>query len=236
MLVQSRTAMARNVNQTIDSDLPHPQIHGLRLAAGQWTSDYALARAAAHGAMPAMGDLYERHNRRVYAVCLGMTHDSAEAEDLTQEVFVHLLRKIGSFRAESRFTTWLHRLTVNLVLMHFRRRGRHSRQVVDDLEGSLSSSQLNRQPVGAQLADRMALDSALALLPSGCRSVFVLFDIEGYKHDEIANLLGCSVGTSKSQLHRARKKLRRLLKAGDESNHQQALAGCPPEAGCAVFL
>jgi RNA polymerase sigma-70 factor (ECF subfamily) len=216
MLVQSRTAMARDVNQIPDSDLLHTQIHGLKLAAGGWTSDQALARAAASGAMLALGDLYERHSRRVYAVCLNMTRNSAEAEDLTQEVFIHLLRKIETFRGESRFTTWLHRLTVNLVLMHFRRRATHKYHAVDELEANLSVSQPNRQPVSAQVADRIALDSAVAQLPSGCRSVFVLFDIAGYKHGEIAHLLGFSVGTSKSQLHRARVKLRRLLKTGDQ--------------------
>ena len=161
-----------------------------------------------------MGDLYERHNRRVYSLCLGMTRNSAEAEDLTQEVFVHLLRKIGTFRGKSQFSTWLYRLTVNLVLMHFRRRAGRLQQVQKDLEQLPMIIRHDRKRASAQMTDRIALDSALAQLPTGCRSVFVLFDIEGYKHDEIANLLGCSVGTSKSQLHRARVKLRRLLRTG----------------------
>jgi RNA polymerase sigma-70 factor, ECF subfamily len=165
--------------------------------------------------MTALGDLYERHHRRVYAVCLGMTRNKAQAEDLTHEVFVHLVRKIGSFRGDSRFSTWLHRLTVNLVLMHFRRREsrqEHSHEIIED---RLFTLQRNHQPINAQLIDRMALRSALRQLPSGCRAVFVLFEIGGYKHDEIATMLGCSSGTSKSQLHRARMKLRVLLKAGD---------------------
>lgn len=218
MPAQSRAPMARNMNQIPDGDLLPGQTSDLRLAASRQTSDYALARAAARGAMAALGDLYERHNQRVYALCLGMTRNSAEAEDLTQEVFIHLLRKIESFRGESRFTTWLHRLTVNLVLMHFRRKSTHSHQLVDDLESRLPISQPNRQSLSAQIADRIVLESALAELPSGCRSVFVLFDLVGYKHHEIACLLGCSVGTSKSQLHRARVKLRRLLKGSDQSS------------------
>jgi RNA polymerase sigma-70 factor (ECF subfamily) len=175
-------------------------------------SDYALARAVAAGAMSALGDLYERHNRRVYAVCLNMTHNSAEAEDLTQEVFVHLVRKIGSFRGESQFTTWLHRLTVNLVLMHFRRRAARRDQTPEALESVRKKLSADSQPSGARLADRIALDSAVAQLPAGCRSVFVLFDLVGYKHHEIAKLLGVSVGTSKSQLHKARFRIRRLFK------------------------
>jgi len=165
--------------------------------------------------MKALADLYERHNRRVYSVCLSMTRNSAEAEDLTQDVFVHLIRKIGSFRGDSRFSTWLHRLTVNLVLMHFRRKDMRHEEVRDDLEETTSFWQGQRQPISAQLVDRMSLESALAQLPAGCRSVFILFDIAGYRHDEIASLLNCSSGTS--QLHRARVKLRRLLRPANHS-------------------
>ena len=173
-------------------------------------SDYALARSAAQGVMGAMSDLYVRYNRRVYAVCFAMTHNAAEAEDLTHEVFIHLFRKIGSFRGESQFGSWLHRLTVNLVLMHFRRPAIRREQATDDPEKKFSPGSA-RNSVGGQLADKIALDSALSQLPAGCRSVFVLFEVVGYKHDEIADMLGCSVGTSKSQLHRARARLRRLL-------------------------
>jgi len=196
-----------------DADPRTLQRSGLRLVFGSQNSDYALARAAANGRMTALGDLYERHNRRVYAVCLGMTRNPVQAEDLTQEVFVHLVRKIGSFRGDSRFSTWLHRLTVNLVLMHFRRKETRREQPHEALEDRLFTLNRNHQPIGAQLIDRMALRSALMQLPSGCRAVFLLFEIGGYKHDEIATILGCSSGTSKSQLHRARMKLRGLLKS-----------------------
>jgi RNA polymerase sigma-70 factor (ECF subfamily) len=174
----------------------------------EWT-DCALAHAAGHGVMPALGALYERHHRKVYSVCRQMTRDADEAEDLMQEVFIHLVCKLGSFRGESQFTTWLHRLTVNIVLMHFRKRKARREQISEDLERKIPV--WPRQSAGAQFADRIALDTALAQLPSGCRRVFILFDVEGYKHDEIAHLLGCSAGTSKSQLHRARIKLRHLL-------------------------
>ena len=177
-------------------------------------SDYLLARAASRGIMTAMGDLYERHNRRVYAVCLRMTRNSVEAEDLTQEVFIHLMRKIRSFRGDSRFSTWLYRLTVNLVLMHFRsRRSHQEHQISDRLEAKFGAGPRDRWSTNARMTDSIALDSALAHLAPGCRSVFVLFDVQGYRHEEIARLLGCSVGTSKSQLHRARMKLKRLLRS-----------------------
>lgn len=204
-----RTATARKKHADADRT---SRSSGLRLVIGIHTSDYALARAAANGRMAALGDLYERHRRRVYGVCLGMTHNPAQAEDLTQEVFVHLVRKIGSFRGDSRFSTWLHRLTVNLVLMHFRRKGSRREERHETLEDRLFNLRRNHQPVGVQVTDRMALRSAITQLPSGCRAVFVLFEIGGYKHDEIAMMLGCSSGTSKSQLHRARMKLRGLLR------------------------
>ncbi len=173
--------------------------------------DYLLARAVAEGDVSALGDLYVKHYRQVYAVCLNMTRNPAEAEDLTQDVFVHLVRKIGSYRGESRFSTWLHRLTVNLVLMHMRRPLRREQPTLDvDNVHSIVPKLRERVPV--QITDRIALQLAVSQLPRGCRAVFVLFAIAGYKHDEIATLLGCSEGTSKSQLHRARTKLKRLLR------------------------
>jgi len=173
--------------------------------------DYLLARAVASGDISALGELYERHHRHVYAVCLNMTRNSAEAEDLTQDVFVHLVRKIGSYRGESRFSTWLHRLTVNLVLMHLRRPLRREQPTLDS-DNVQSIMPRLRERVPVQITDRIALQLAVGQLPRGCRAVFVLFAIAGYKHDEIAKLLGCSEGTSKSQLHRARTKLKRLLR------------------------
>ena len=203
------SAVARNLNH---GDVLPPANLTLTLTEAT-RSDHALARAAAAGVMTALGDLYERHNRRVYAVCLNMTHNSAEAEDLTQEVFVHLMRKIGSFRGESQFSTWLHRLTVNLVLMHFRRRAARRDHTPEALESVRKNYAPDWQPIGARITDQIALDSALAKLPNGCRCVFVLFDVVGYKHHEIAELLGVSIGTSKSQLHKARFRIRRMMRS-----------------------
>jgi len=172
--------------------------------------DYLLAREAAHGAMTSIGDLYVRHSGRVYAQCLRMTGDPAEAEDLTHEVFIQLVRKIGSFRGDSQFSTWLYRLTVNQVLMHFRRvKGRKEEIEIEELIEK--SSALKQTSTATLLVERIGLDAAVSRLPSGCRAVFTMFDIEGYQHEEIARMFGCSVGNSKSQLHKARKKLRQLL-------------------------
>ncbi len=176
------------------------------------TSDYALAQASAGGDMAAFEQLYERHNRRVYSLCLRMTSNTAEAEDLAQEVFIQLFRKIGSFRGESAFTTWLHRLTVNQVLMHFRKRGVRMEQTTDDGETPVQIVTGTANPNHMPVVDRIALDKAIAQLPPGYRTVFILHDIEGHEHEEIARMLGVSVGTSKSQLHKARMKLRGLLR------------------------
>jgi RNA polymerase sigma-70 factor, ECF subfamily len=175
-------------------------------------TDYALAQASAAGDMPAFEALYERHHRRVYSLCLRMTGNVAEAEDLAQEAFIQLYRKIGSFRGESAFTTWLHRLTVNQVLMHFRKRGVRFEQTTDDGDVPVQVVQGTENPASMPVVDRIALDRAISQLPPGYRTVFVLHDIEGHEHEEIARLLGCSVGTSKSQLHKARMKLRGLLR------------------------
>jgi RNA polymerase sigma-70 factor (ECF subfamily) len=138
-----------------------------------------------------------------------MTGNTPEAEDLTQEVFLQLLGKVGSFRGESQFTTWLHRFTINQVLMYFRRRNSRRDRFTKVLDEA--TTPLVKYSSGAKLIDRIALDTAVAKLPSGSRSVFLKFDVEGYSHDEIAGIFGCSVGNSKSQLHKARKKLRLLL-------------------------
>ena len=174
--------------------------------------DYELAREVAGGDMQAFEELYNRYHRRVYSLCLRMTNNVAEAEDLTQEVFIHVYHKIGSFRGESTIMTWLHRVTVNRVLMHFRRNKVRRESLTDDdalPEPKLKASEtLNSQILEA---DRVALNKAIAQLPPGYRAVFILHDIEGYEHTEIARMNRIAVGTSKSQLHKARLKLRELL-------------------------
>ena len=173
--------------------------------------DIQLCRLATGGNIPAFELLYERYHRRTYSLCLRMTSSQTEAEDLTQEVFIQLFRKIGSFRGDSAFSTWLHRLTVNQVLMHFRRRSVKNERTSEDGEMPEQSVPGPGNPNKMQVVDRIALKNAIAELPNGYRNVFVLHDVEGFEHEEVARMMGISVGTSKSQLHKARLKLRGLL-------------------------
>jgi RNA polymerase sigma-70 factor (ECF subfamily) len=176
------------------------------------TTDLELARTAAGGDMPAFEELYKRHHRRVYSVCLRMLQNTSEAEDLTQDVFIQLYRKIGSFRGDSAFTTWLHRMTVNQVLMHFRKRTVKFEKTTEEGETPDQVVTGTGNPHKMQIVDKIALDNAIDQLPTGYKNVFVLHDVEGFEHEEVAKILGCSVGTSKSQLHKARLKLQKLLK------------------------
>lgn len=181
------------------------------VAAGR-ASDYELAQRAAGGDMQAFEELFRLHRRLVYGLSLRMTQDVSEAEDITQEVFVLLMRKVGGFRGEANFTTWLHRLTVNQVLMRFRRNKARREEALEDEEGQRPHEPLRAPaPKATQLVDRLSLEKALRQLPPGYRAAFILHDIEGYDHEEVARLLGCAVGTSKSQLHKARTKLRKIL-------------------------
>lgn len=176
------------------------------------TPDLALTRAAADGDMAAFEEIYNRHHRRVYSICLRMLQNASEAEDLTQDVFIQLYRKIGSFRGDSAFTTWLHRMTVNQVLMHFRKRTVKFEKTTEEGETPDQIVSGTANPHKMQIVDKLALENAIDQLPDGYKNVFVLHDVEGFEHEEVAKILGCSVGTSKSQLHKARLKLQKLLK------------------------
>jgi RNA polymerase sigma-70 factor, ECF subfamily len=179
-----------------------------------FTEAEAIERAKAGDAM-AFEALYAMHKRRVYSLCLRMMNNTAEAEDLAQEAFLQLFRKIGTFRGESAFSTWLHRMTVNVVLMHLRK-GLNEVSLDEMMEPQQEDGP--KKDVGAKdnvLAgsiDRVNLERCIESLPPGYRIIFVLHDIEGYEHNEIAEMMGCSIGNSKSQLHKARMKLRDLLK------------------------
>lgn len=175
-----------------------------------------VIQRAQRGDADAFETLYGLHKRRVYSLCLRMTGNTAEAEDLTQEAFLQLYRKIATFRGESAFSTWLHRMAVNVVLMHLRKKGLPQVSLEETLEPQQEDGP--KKDFGgpdqtlAGSVDRVNLERAIESLPPGYRIIFVLHDVEGYEHNEIAEMMGCSIGNSKSQLHKARMKLRDLLK------------------------
>jgi RNA polymerase sigma-70 factor (ECF subfamily) len=181
--------------------------------------------AAKNGDAEAFSKLYTLHKRRVYTLCLRMLGNVSEAEDMTQEAFLHLFRKLASFRGESA-STWLHRLTVNLVLMHLRKKGLNLVSLEETINPSDEDSPRrdfgSRDPVLAGSVDRVSLEHAVALLPPGYRMVFVLHDVEGFEHNEIATMLDCSTGNSKSQLHKARLRLRELLRQSEPPQPDQS--------------
>jgi RNA polymerase sigma-70 factor, ECF subfamily len=184
----------------------------------------AIERAK-QGDARAFQELYEKHKRRVYSLCLRMTANTAEAEDLTQEAFLQLYRKIATFRGESAFSTWLHRLSVNVVLMHLRKKSLPVVSLEETTQGEEDSPKKDFGAEDLALAgsiDRLQLQRAVDDLPPGYRTIFVLHDIEGYEHNEIAGIVGCSIGNSKSQLHKARMKLRDLLKMNRTEKAQKS--------------
>src|ERR1700745_1320037 len=180
-----------------------------------WTEAEAIRRAQAGGST-AFEFLYQLHSPRVYALCLRMVGNPADAEDLMQEAFLQLFRKIGTFRGESAFSTWLHRMTVNVVLMRLRKKSLPTDSLEETLEPDAESSGPKRDVGSPALrhsgtVDRVNLERSIEKLPPGYRTVFILHDVQGYEHNEIAEIMGCSVGNSKSQLHKARTRLRDLL-------------------------
>ena len=148
--------------------------------------------------------------REVFRFVRRRVRSAEDAEDLTQEVFIHLLKRIGSFRGDSKFTTWLHRVTVNQVLMSLRRRKKRPEVSLEE-RPAMRDAREAKSPTGLPLADKIALKRAVASLPQGYRVVFWLYDVEGFDHAEVGRILGVAAGTSKSQLHKARLKLRELL-------------------------
>ena len=178
-------------------------------------SEAAAIERAKQGDAEAFEALYNLHKRRVYSLCLRMTANTAAAEDLTQEAFLQLFRKIGTFRGESAFSTWLHRMAVNVVLMQLRKKGLPVVPLEETMEGEEEAPRKEPGAEDPRLAgsiDRMQLQLSIEALPPGYRMIFLLHDVEGYEHNEIAEMVGCSIGNSKSQLHKARMKLRELLK------------------------
>jgi len=176
-------------------------------------------RKAQDGDAAAFEYLYKVHSKRVYGVCLRMLRNRSDAEDLTQQIFLRLFRKIGTFRGDSGFSTWLHRVAVNAVLMHLRRRrptefhSGSSNETHTDFDAPHEFGESDTSMLGA--IERLNLMRAIRKLPAGCKRLFLLHDVMGYRHGEIAELVGCSIGCSKSQVHKARKRLQQLLHGED---------------------
>ncbi|HYA98176.1 MAG TPA: sigma-70 family RNA polymerase sigma factor [Methylomirabilota bacterium] len=182
-------------------------------------SEEDAVRLARRGEPAAFDRLFELHGRRVYALCLRMTSNPAEAEDLAQETFLRVFRKIRTFRGDSAFSTWLHRVAVNVVLMQLRRKKllmiSLDEPVAPDQEDSSLAEELGSADASlANLPHRISLERAVSRLSRSHRTVFLLHDVHGYKHREIARILNCSVGNSKAILHRARMRLRDFLSDG----------------------
>ena len=199
-----------------------------------------LVQRAQLGDKEAFARLYEAHKQRVYAICLRITRERTEAEDCAQEAFLQCFLRLSTFRGESALSTWLYRLTVNVVLM--RLRTNHVRPVSLDTSGapddSGESAILNACPVDdvrlTGAIDRITLHRALRELPPGYRTIFLLHDVEGKAHSEIARQLGCSIGNSKSQLHQARSRLRRFLRRPRRPLNRASLAVPSPAFGPAL--
>lgn len=173
-----------------------------------------LVALAREGDDSAFELLYDRHKRRIMALCLRMVYNHAEAEELVQDTFVQAFRKLGTFRGDSAFSTWLHRIAVNIVLMKVRKHRISEVPIISEQsnEDEIATTEFGTEDLWLRgVVERVDLEAAVAELAPGYRLVFLLHDVEGYDHGEIAELLHCSAGCSKSQLHKARLKLRRML-------------------------
>jgi RNA polymerase sigma-70 factor, ECF subfamily len=174
-----------------------------------------LINRAKEGDEEAFSALFQLHKSRVYAVCLRMTKNVADAEDLTQEAFMQVFRNLKAFRGDSAFSTWLHRVAVNTVLMKMRRKKSPPTlsldQPVNDDSFCLNAVVGKADPHLSGAVDRIALRRAVDDLPQGCRIIYSLHEFEGYQHNEIAEMLKCSIGNSKSQLHKAKLKMREVF-------------------------
>lgn len=174
-------------------------------------AELALVQRCLKGDLGAFEELYRAHAGRLYSVALRLVGNPADAEDLLQEIFLAAHRKLGTFRGESALGTWLYRLATNLCLDHLRSRTGRSSQVTDALDDEPGLFDTATSTLAERTVAKMDLERALARLPEGCRAAFVLHDIQGLEHREVADVLGIAEGTSKSQVHKARLKLRALL-------------------------
>ncbi len=188
--------------------------------------DVDIIKRAQAGDTEAFEVIFNAHKTRVYYLCLRMTKNQAEAEDLTQDAFMQVFRKLNKFRGDSALSTWLYRIAINTVLMHFRKKSLAQISLDQPARGDDGKPIPREYPsIDNNLAgcvDRIALNKALQDLPEGYRTIFLLHEVDGYEHQEIADLLGCSIGNSKSQLHKARLRIRDLLARPKEVQREDA--------------
>jgi RNA polymerase sigma-70 factor, ECF subfamily len=177
------------------------------------SADLELALRCRAGDAGAFEELYRQHAGRLYNLAFRMAGSAQEAEDLLQDVFLQAHRKLASFRGESSLATWLYRLAMNQCLDHLRTRQVRMGRVTESIDGEQAAEPVARTPAVPAAISRMDLERAIARLPEGCRATFLLHDVEGFEHQEIAQILGIAVGTSKSQVHKARTKLREMLRS-----------------------
>ena len=184
-----------------------------QMVAEERNRELALARLAASGDERAFERLYATHSARVFALCARMSGSRQRAAQLTQDVFVHVWQRLATWRGESALSSWIYRLTVNLVLSNARAGSRRQKWEMNGDDGALDAPDERRDAPGNErnVHDAIDLERAIALLPAKARAVFVLHDIEGYQHNEIAAMTGTAEGTCRAQLHRARKLLMEAL-------------------------
>jgi RNA polymerase sigma-70 factor (ECF subfamily) len=197
----------------------HPSAVRAPATAGR-QDELALLERCRRGDLGAFEELYRTHAGRLYSVALRLVRNPADAEDLLQEIFLAAHRKLDTFRGESALGTWLYRLATNLCLDHLRSRTGRSRQVTDSIDDEQGLFDIASSTLAAQTVTKMDLERALARLPEGCRAAFVLHDVEGLEHREVAQILGVAEGTSKSQVHKARLKLRAILGNQEEGGRR----------------
>jgi len=178
---------------------------------GARAAELVLVERCRRGELGAFEELYRAHAGRIYGLAVRMLGNNADAEDLLQEIFLTAHRKLESFRGDSALGTWLYRLATNQILDHVRSRAARTGQLTDGLEDDSTLPDAMGHRLGDRAIDRIDLERALSQLPEGCRAAFVLHDVEGLEHREVAEVLGIAEGTSKSQVHKARLRLRALL-------------------------
>ncbi len=174
-------------------------------------ADAELVARCRNGDLDAFEELYRQHSPRLYSVASRMAGTSADAEDLLQEIFLQAHRKLGTFKGESALATWLYRLAMNVCLDFVRSRRARTDRLTDSLDDDRPGAVPSPQTLPANGVARLDLERAVAGLPDGCRAAFLLHDVEGFEHHEVASILGVSTGTSKSQVHKARMKIRTYL-------------------------